>query len=76
MKWRRGDEGRMEVTEGRPWRMDVLRMAMLPFWLSCCGSCDVRFCSVIEIGEGGRKDLPLSNHPASGVIRKKPLCPH
>ena len=36
MKWRRGEEGRMEGIEGRPERMEVRRMDMLPFWLSCC----------------------------------------
>lgn len=36
MKWRRGEEGRMEDIEGRPARMERERMDMLLFWLSCC----------------------------------------
>lgn len=46
MKWRRGEEGRMEGIEGRPARMEVRRMDMLPLLLSCCDSALVIFAIV------------------------------
>jgi len=77
MKWRRGEEGRMEGIEGRPARMEVRRMDVLPFWLSCCDSALVIF-AIVEgaVRKRRAKNLLRSSHPSSGVTRKKPLYQH